>query len=359
MSTQTRVIGFDIARSLAIFGMVIVNFKIAMAAETGSAFWLGFASLFEGRASALFVILAGIGISLMSAHTRLAPTSEAITSTRIRLLKRAALLFIVGIAYTPIWPADILHFYGVYFVIATALCFSSNRTLLFASLSFIVGFFGLLITLDYDKGWQWSTLTYTDLWTWQGMMRHLIFNGFHPVFPWCAFLLFGMWLGRQPLTQPSMQKQLAKTAFIVLVGVETGLFLMRYLAVEHLHISPEVTQQLLTSSIIPPLPQYMVSAASSAVLMLMACLWFGQHCQQLWLAQWLYRTGQVSLTLYIAHVLIGMGTLEAFNLLNAQAIETALLSALIYCVSATVFSVVWLHFFKLGPCEWLFKKIAS
>lgn len=35
--------GFDLARALAIFGMVIVHFKIAMGANTGSLFWLNFA----------------------------------------------------------------------------------------------------------------------------------------------------------------------------------------------------------------------------------------------------------------------------------------------------------------------------
>jgi uncharacterized protein len=35
---KQRVTGFDLARALAIFGMVIVNFKIAMNAETGTCY---------------------------------------------------------------------------------------------------------------------------------------------------------------------------------------------------------------------------------------------------------------------------------------------------------------------------------
>jgi hypothetical protein len=37
--------------------MVIVNFKTATSAEKGSEFLMWFSALFEGRASALFVIL--------------------------------------------------------------------------------------------------------------------------------------------------------------------------------------------------------------------------------------------------------------------------------------------------------------
>ena len=40
------------------------------------------------------------------------------------------------------------------------------------------------------------------------MVRHIIFNGFHPVFPWCAFLLLGMWLGRQNLTATIVRKKI-------------------------------------------------------------------------------------------------------------------------------------------------------
>ena len=65
-----RVSGFDLARALAIFGMVIVNFKIAMNAETGSPLLMNFVKLFEGRASALFVILAGIGVTFLTNKVR-------------------------------------------------------------------------------------------------------------------------------------------------------------------------------------------------------------------------------------------------------------------------------------------------
>ena len=49
--------------------------------------------------------------------------------------------------------------------------------------------------LDFDRGWNWATLSYRDFWTIEGFLRHSLFNGWHPVFPWAAFLLWGMWLG--------------------------------------------------------------------------------------------------------------------------------------------------------------------
>ncbi|MBA6339357.1 DUF418 domain-containing protein, partial [Colwellia sp. BRX8-7] len=75
--------------------------------------------------------------------------------------------------------------------------------------------------------------------------------------------------------------------------------------------------------------------------------------------KWLCQTGQLSLTLYVAHVILGMGTLESMGLLINQTINFALLSALIFCICGIVFSVMWLKYFKTGPLEWLFRKVAS
>lgn len=55
-------------------------------------------------------------------------------------------------------------------------------------LVFVVMFFAL----DYSQGWNWETLGYSGFWSSHGMVRHLFFNGFHPVVPWLAFVLVGM-----------------------------------------------------------------------------------------------------------------------------------------------------------------------
>lgn len=55
-----RIEGLDFARALAILGMFIVNYTILTGAEGNGSRWLvTFIGLFEGRASALFVMLAG------------------------------------------------------------------------------------------------------------------------------------------------------------------------------------------------------------------------------------------------------------------------------------------------------------
>lgn len=358
---KQRVTGFDLARALAIFGMVIVNFKIAMNAETGNFLLMSFAGLFEGRASALFVILAGVGVTFLTNNARESSDRPLVLKNRLSLIKRGLLLIAIGLVYTPIWEADILHFYGFYFLIAAAIFTVNDKALLFFSAIIMLIFPVLMLFLNYEQNWNWSTLTYENFWSFDGMIRHIVFNGFHPIFPWAAFLIFGMWLGRQDLSKSVMRNKLLAWSLITLLATECGFYLIRLTIGDGsaLEMTSEEVTFLFSTSIIPPLPQYIISAGSSAVVVLVACLYFSERFSESNINKWLYKTGQLSLTLYVAHVIIGMGILESIGRLENQTINFSLLSALIFCVCGIVFSVVWLKFFKTGPLEWIFRKVAS
>jgi uncharacterized protein len=62
---KKRIIGIDVARAFAVIGMIIVNFRIVFG-EQGEGWLKGVAQLFDGKAAATFVVLAGIGLALMS-----------------------------------------------------------------------------------------------------------------------------------------------------------------------------------------------------------------------------------------------------------------------------------------------------
>jgi len=83
---KTRIIGYDFARAFAIFGMVFVNFKIVLDSTTGNETLRVIVSLVEGRASALFVVLAGVGISLLTKTARLQKDASVIIQKRLSLL---------------------------------------------------------------------------------------------------------------------------------------------------------------------------------------------------------------------------------------------------------------------------------
>ncbi|KNC69086.1 DUF418 domain-containing protein [Pseudoalteromonas ardens] len=354
---SARIHGIDLARALAIFGMVVVNFKLVMGATTGSPLLLSLSGLLEGRAAALFVVLAGAGLTLtarkMQNHGLLHQKQ-----LQNKIVMRGILLLCLGLLYLPVWPADILHFYGCYFILASWLLFASHRTLLTLCAVVVSTFPALLLIIDYSKGWHWETLTYLDLWTLDGLVRRIFYNGFHPVFPWFAFLLFGMWLGRQPLHNIATQRKLFVRALVTLIAVEAAFYLLRSFAVES-GMQDQDIRFLLSTGPIPPLPQYLVCATATAVLILISCIKLSQRFAHTAILKTLENTGKLSLTFYITHIIIGMGILESLNMLGDQSIELALLSSLIFCLSAWCFAILWSRKFTQGPMEWLFRYLIN
>ncbi|MFD0713162.1 hypothetical protein [Paenibacillus sp. GCM10027626] len=122
--------------------MIIVNYKLAMQAESSGPAWLqAIAGLFEGRASALFVVLAGIGVTLLTSKARSSMNGELIHQNRNSFYRRAAFLFIAGMLLLLMdWSADIFHYYAVFMLVAAVLITVSDNIILgMFSLSHYIG----------------------------------------------------------------------------------------------------------------------------------------------------------------------------------------------------------------------------
>lgn len=359
-SRPRRIAGFDLARAFAIFGMVFVNFRLAMGGKSTTDLGETFATLFDGRAAALFVVLAGVGVSLMSRKARQSTDAAAIASVRWSLLKRALLLFVIGLMYWPIWSPDILHYYGVYLIAAICCLRCSGRQLLVCAAIAVGIATALLLTLNYESGWKdWESLEYLDFWTPVGMLRNTLFNGFHPFFPWVGFLLFGMGLGRQPLGQ----RQTCWWFFIIAVCVAVGAKLTSLGLIALLSGSPDLSLEdaaaLFGTDMMPPFPLYMISATATAAATICVCIRVAEsNSDARWLAP-LIHTGQLALTLYVAHVVIGIGTLEAVGRLQSQSMPAVIIASVIFCVLATIASHLWRRRFDRGPLEAVFRKLAG
>jgi uncharacterized protein len=340
---NTRIRGYDLARSLAIFGMVIVNFTLVMSATAGSKLLINFAHLFQGRAVAIFVVLAGVGITLF--------TKNRADSARASLLKRAALLIIIGLLFTPVWPADILHFYGFYFIVGAFLIKASSRVLWLSILFFVLSFPVLLLFFDYETAWNFKTFAYLDFWTIKGMVRHVFFNGFHPVFPWTAFLLLGMWLARQDLFQSAVRMRL----MIVSISVWIASELLSDQLIKYFDEAAEV----LGTSPMPPTPLYLLAGGSLAVFIIVGCVWLAFKFSTSRVLSLLCKTGEMSLSLYVLHVVLGMGILGLIGKLENQTIEFSLMCSFLFCLVGIIFANLWGIKFKQGPLEWVFRKLGK
>ena len=356
MQAKQRLEGYDLARALAIFGMVIVNYRIVMGGVSPEpGFWNWLTGLLEGRAAALFVVLAGASLSLMAAGAISQNNRQKLRQVRFRLIKRALFLLVVGLAYTPIWPADILHFYAFYLLLGVFFLTARSPTILLSAAALVLLFPILLVTLDYSAEWQWETLHYEGFWTPTGLFKHLFFNGFHPVIPWAAFLLIGLTFARTDMGQKKSRRLLGLLAGLSAVLVEISATLCEKLALEVM--SAEDAAALFATGPIPPNPFYMIAAGSAAIAVIAVCFEIAEKFNR-WLRP-LFQTGRHALTHYVAHVVLGMALLEELQLMDDRSPLEALMAATLFFTSAVLFSWLWSKKFRQGPLEWVMRKLCG
>jgi len=355
-----RIAGIDVARALAIMGMIIVNFKIAFG-DKGNEFYKLFASIFEGKAAATFVVLAGVGIAFMSNNAVKNNDKIKLKNIRIRIAKRAIFLFVIGLLYIPIWIADILHFYGIYMLI-TLLLISNSRKLIFNLGLLLILVYPLLMLLwNYDTGWNFETFVYSDFWSVSGFFRNLFYNGFHPVIPWTAFMLLGLWFGKQDLSN----ERFIKKSLLVSIIVFVIMLLISKILITVLSEGNQATllelKQVLGTSPMPPLPIYMISGSSIAIFIISMSILIAKKYENNFIIVALTKTGQLAFTFYVAHVIIGMGIVEFINpeKMGKYSIEFSIIYALIFSLFCILFAVLWTKNKETGPLEWAMRKIAK
>ncbi|MAC47903.1 MAG: transporter [Oceanospirillum sp.] len=354
-AAQPRLDGLDFARFIAFFGMVLVNFRLVVSgdAPTDPHFLDGLITLMEGRAAATFVVLAGIGLGLAQLRTSL-NTITVIT------LKRAAFLFLLGLLNLLVFDADILHYYAVFFLFGALLLPLRNAGLVLAIVLLNCLSVLLLFILDYDKGWNWSDYSYSDFWTLEGFVRHLFFNGWHPVIPWLSYLLFGVLLSRYDLAKQKTQCLLMLLGGIAVLEAEVASALLQP---ELAEIDPELAL-LATTEALPPMPLYMLAGLGSASFVIGLCLLLSRYMSRVSLLDrnllaWFTSAGRQTLTLYLAHIFIGMAVLEELGYIGNESVVVAFSAAVLFCLFAMLYACIWGRYFKRGPLEALMRRLTG
>ncbi|WP_424213143.1 DUF418 domain-containing protein [Streptomyces sp. BI20] len=190
----SRLIGLDAARGLAVLGMFAVH--VGPPPRPEGAGWL--LVLADGRAPAVFTLIAGLSLSLARAGSGAAPPLRA-------TLIRCAVLGALGLALAALSPGIlvILAFYAVYFLAAEPLTrLRTRRLALIAGASVVLGpVLSHLLGphLGYRTGGRGTTPVPADLTSWHGVagaLRELLLGGAYPLLTYLPYVLVGMVLGR-------------------------------------------------------------------------------------------------------------------------------------------------------------------
>lgn len=194
-----RLTGIDVARGLAVLGMVTAHVGPDAPGRDSAADRV--LELADGRSSALFVVLAGLSLALMSGGP--SPTSgRDLRRTRVRVVARAVVVLVVGLLLetldTPILV--ILPTYAVLFLAGCLVLRWPVRALVAAATVLAVG--GPLVRDALTTAGPHGPGPTFDL-------REIVVGPHYPALVWVAYLLAGLALGRQDLAAAAVQRRTA------------------------------------------------------------------------------------------------------------------------------------------------------
>jgi len=274
-----RIVGVDVARGLAVLGMVAAH--VGEENEPGA----GWLIVTHGRSAATFALLAGLSIGLMSGGT----TPRDLTGARWRVGTRAVLLGILGLVLTALGTpvVVILPSYALMFLLLLpALGWSRHALLIAAGVTLAVGP-PLWLAIDAPPFDQ---------------PLALLAGRYYPAMIWTAYLFVGLALGRSDLRIRLVRLVLAVGGVaLVLIGYGGGLLaqqalgdtrLLRLVDLEpHANTAPE-----------------MIGNLGVVALVLVVCLVTAERVP--WLVAPLAATGALALTAYAGH-LVAIAVLQA------------------------------------------------
>jgi uncharacterized membrane protein YeiB len=339
--------------------MIIVHFTLVMTDGMPAEKWGDtLLHVLDGRPAATFVILAGIGVALMSkkGFDPVARADRGRVETTLR--RRGLLLLAFGFLNLVIWSGDILRVYGVSLLIVPWLIWRGSRTLLVTALAFVLAFCVLLCLVDYDRNWDWNTMTYHHLWTPIGLTRSLFYDGFRSVFPWTGLLILGLWLGRLDWsTEGVPRKAIAWGLGLIMVTWVISRGLLNWVGTHPQPGMDQVTANALFGLLsMPPLPIFLLNTVGCALVVIGASTLAERRWQDAWLVRALAATGRMAFTWYVAHIVLGLGGLIVFGWTGVSHLK-ALGAAAGFFAVAVVISTWWKTRFANGPLEYVLRSV--
>ncbi|HVL99507.1 MAG TPA: acyltransferase family protein [Egibacteraceae bacterium] len=336
-----RIAGIDVARAVAIFGMVMVHFTLADPTGAGGQV-AGLPEGPRGRAALLFVLVAGVGVSLLDRGR-----SPSRTRTRQRLLWRSVVLLPLGLALQELGHgvSVILADFAVLFVVAAVAVGWSRRALLAAAAAAFVAGPAVFVAVatarpDVITGVA-PALTDPPA----QILTGLLVGGVYPLVAQVGALLLGMWLGRLDLADPRVQaRALAAGAVVALLALWAGVVL-NAVTPDHapdwwaLAIDDEPHSQSFV---------WLWQAGAAAVATLAACLVVAEMLPRL--LRPLVALGQFAFTVYVVHILAMAADPRA---VRAADVAGAGVRVVAFMAAATLVATAWLAFFRRGPLEYL------
>lgn len=374
--TTHRLIGVDLARGLAVLGMYVAH----VGPDPMDGGTLGFlAETAYGRASALFALLAGFSLVLLTGRPE-PRTGRAGRQAVVRVVIRAVVLFAMGIALVALnTQIDvILACYALLFLLALPLYRLRAGTLavIAAGTALVLPQDLYLIKVSIEEGnWSDTVIALDPLAkiTDSDGFIEILFTGAYPILTWIPFVIAGMAVAKLDLTR--VRGRLAASGIALAVLGYGGSWLA-------LHLVPNAYATIAARTdgnsagsawwsdtvgepdgafrewllVAAPHSQTTFSIVGNtgvALAVLAGCLIAVDRLPRVRrLAAPVIAVGMMSLTAYVLHI-IGIWALWDEDL------PSSLLVLAAFSMAAMLLAVVWNRRFRRGPLEYVVHRATT
>ena len=363
----SRIPSLDVTRAIALVGVVMMNYHSYL--NKDKAFYPPRPSFAEQvfnplsgilttRFAATFVLVAGMSIALLVQSAMQSGNAELIRSAQMKLARRGLFLYALGAAVQWIWPGTILFYYGAFLLISAVICTWSNRSLIVVSVASIAVSTGL----SAWRGYQFFQGNFTQwLSPAPNSPRNLLIRTFvdytHPVFPWITFICAGIILGRnlERLTQ-------LRTRIMLWSGVALfATFVIRtFVMPDSLSSQSDyVLQRALSTNNHEHSVLHVTSTLAVALLAFCAISLITDSRTTSRAVAFFARTGQMTLSIYLAHVLVFNLVVNWLNWVRPTGLDTALVLSLSFYIVAVPVSSLYFRRFGIGPGERVYRAFGG
>ncbi len=349
---------------MALVGVVIMNYHGYLNGTQGST--NSFAErvfnpttgVLTTRFAATFVVVAGVGVALLT--TKYMDSKEDRAMARWRLIRRGLLLYAFGYFFNWIWPGTILLYYGAMFMIAAVIFTLRTRMLVIITMVSVLVAAALRLWRVEEFFYEGNTTQWLTPWapdTPRNLLFNTFINGTHPLFPWLAFLMVGMIIGRNLNWFVAHRKHVAIWSVAILAATyalanwPTG---DDYADIGYWRIKTIFNTDPADVGVL-----YSVGTAAVAVLVLSLVASACHHRESLQAVIVLQRVGQMTLTLYILHALIFNFVVHHLRWVDPTGLDTALVFSAVVLVPLALFATWWKRFIGNGPAETLYRKFGG
>jgi uncharacterized membrane protein YeiB len=357
----------DVTRAIALVGVVMMNYHAYL--NTDKAFFPPRPSFAERvfnplsgilttRFAATFVLVAGMSIALLVQSAMQSGNVELIRSAQMKLARRGLFLYAIGAAVQWVWPGTILFYYGAFLLISAVICTWSNRSLVAVSVASIAVSTGLSAWRGYQffqgNFTQWLSPTPN---TPRNLLIRTFFDYTHPVFPWITFICAGIILGRNLEHLAQLRTRIMLWSGVALFAT----FLIRTFVMPDSITSQwdYVLQRALSTNNHDHSFLHVTSTLAIALLAFCSISLLTDSRPTSRVVEFLARTGQMTLSIYLAHVLIFNLVVHWLNWVRPTGLDTALVLSLSFYVVAVPVSSMLKRRYGIGPCERVYRAFGG